>query len=104
LNYEWDIAKYKENLKKHKVSFEQAIPVIENPCSLYIFDEKHSRDEDRYIVIGDAEGVVLFVSITEVDENTIRIISARLAETNEKEAYYENCSLFFGKRAKTNKR
>ena len=68
---------------------------------MFIFDSRHSGDEDRYIVIGNAEGLVLFVNEIEIDENTIRIISARPAKTHEKEAYYENCSLYFGKRAKT---
>ena len=104
MNYEWDIAKYKKNLKKHKVTFEQAILAIEDPCSLFVFDEKHSRREDRYIVIGNAEGLVLFVNEIEIDENTIRIISARAAKTHEKEAYHENCSIHFGKRTETHKR
>jgi uncharacterized DUF497 family protein len=101
MDYEWDIAKYRKNIKKHKVTFEQAILAIEDPCSLFSFDDRHSEKEDRYIVIGSAEGLVLFVNEIEIDENTIRIISARLAKTHEKEAYYENCSLFFGKRAQT---
>jgi uncharacterized DUF497 family protein len=101
MNYEWDTGKYRKNIKKHKVTFEQAAQAIEDPCSLFIFDEKHSLKEDRYIVIGSAEGLVLFVNEIEIDENTIRIISARLAKTHEKEAYYENCSLFFGKQTKT---
>ena len=104
MNYEWDIAKYEKVLKKHKIAFEQVIPALENPCSLFIYDEGHSLEEDRYIVIGDSEGIVFFINIVEIDEKTIRIISARKAETNEKEAYYENCSLLFGKRPETHKK
>ena len=104
MNYEWDITKYQKNLKKHKVTFEQAILAIEDPCSLFIFDQKHSGKEDRYIVIGNAEGLVLFVNEIEIDENTIRIISARVAKTNEREAYHENCSIYFGNRTETHKR
>jgi uncharacterized DUF497 family protein len=98
MNYEWDPAKNLENIRKHKVSFEQAKIALEDPYRLNFYDEAHSLNEDRYIVFGSAEGRILFVSIVCVDENTIRIISARRANKNEMEAYDENCSLFFGKR------
>ena len=98
MNYEWDQAKNLENVKKHKVSFEQAVIALEDPFRLVIYDEIHSLNEDRYIVIGNAEKRILFVSITLVDEDTIRIISARCVSKKETEAYDENCSLFFGKR------
>jgi uncharacterized DUF497 family protein len=98
MNYEWDIAKNLENIKKHKVSFEQAIPAIEDPHRLFFYDETHSQNEDRYIVIGYAEGFVLFINEVEINEETIRIISARMANKKEKEAYYGNCALYFGNR------
>jgi uncharacterized DUF497 family protein len=98
MNYEWNPAKNRDNIKKHKVSFEQAKIAIEDPHSLFFYDETHSRTEDRYIVIGSAEGRVLFVNEVEIDEDTIRIVSARRAKRNEVEAYNENCSLLFGKR------
>jgi len=98
MNYEWDPAKNLENVRKHKVSFEQAKIALEDPYRLCFYDEAHSLNEDRYIVFGNAEKRILFVSIVWVDEDTIRIISARRAIRNEMEAYNENCSLFFGKR------
>ena len=98
MNYEWDIAKNLENIRKHKVSFEQAKIALEDPYRLSFYDEAHSLNEDRYLVFGNAEGRILFVNIVWVDEDTIRIISARRAGKNEMEAYNENCSLFFGKR------
>ena len=99
MNYEWDLAKNLENIKKHKVSFEQAIIALEDPYRLCCYDEVHSLNEDRYIVLGSAERRLLFVSIVWVSEDTIRIISSRRANRNEMEAYNENCSLFFGKRS-----
>ena len=95
--YEWDPAKNLENTKKHKVSFEQAMIALEDPHRLCFYDGIHSLNEDRYIVFGNAEGRVLFVTILWVDEDIIRIISARRANGKEMEAYDENCSLFFGK-------
>ena len=98
MNYEWDTAKNNENIRKHKVSFEQAKIALDDPCRLCFYDETHSLSEDRYIVLGNAEGRILFVCIVWVNENTIRIISARRVNKNEMEAYNENYSLFFGKR------
>ena len=56
MNYEWDQTKNLENIKRHKVSFEQAIIVLEDTFRLCFYDEAHSLNEDRYIVLGNAEG------------------------------------------------
>jgi len=101
MNYEWDPVKNLENIKKHKVSFEQAKIALEDIHRLYCYDEAHSINENRYIVFGNAEGRILFVNIVWIGEDTTRIISARRANRNEMEAYNENCSLFFGKRTQT---
>jgi len=98
MNYEWDAAKNLYNVRKHKISFEQAKIALEDPCRLCFYDKLHSLSEDRYIVLGSAEGRVLFVSMVWVGEDTTRIISARRANKNEMEAYNEHCFLFFGKR------
>ena len=98
MNYEWDTVKNIGNIRKHKVSFEQAISALEDPHSLFLYDEAHSQYEDRYIVIGYAEGLVLFVNEVEIAEDTMRVISARVANKKEKEAYYGNSALYFGNR------
>ena len=98
MNYEWNPEKNLGNIRKHGISFEQAIIALEDTCRLYSYDEAHSLNEDRYIVFGNSEGRILVVSIVWVDEDTVRIISARRANKNEMEVYDENCSLFFGKR------
>ena len=48
-NFEWDLAKAKQNSRKHKVSFERATTVFRDPNQISIFDEDHSNDEDRWI-------------------------------------------------------
>ena len=95
--YEWDPKKNRENIRKHKVSFEQAIIALEDPFRLFSYDGVHSLIEDRYIVLGNAEGRILFVCIIWINEETIHIISARRAIKNEMEEYNENSSLFIGK-------
>lgn len=93
-NFEWDPGKAKENLRKHKVGFERASEIFLDPFMLSIFDEKHSKFEDRWITIrkdrNDAALVVLH-TFHEVDSNTckIRIISARKAMRKEGKQYSE---------------
>jgi len=84
----WDEEKNKVNIKKHGVSFEQATKVFYDEQKLEKYDTIHSSYEDRSIVIGQAEENVLFVVNTEIDNETIRIISARKATKKERGAYY----------------
>ena len=55
LTFEWDEDKSAANLRKHKVSFDEAKTVFNDPRSLTIFDESHSTEEQRFIDIGDAD-------------------------------------------------
>jgi len=89
----WDENKNQANLKKHGVDFSDAIRAWYDPDRLDFFDGQHSSDgEDRWIFLGAVAGVVLFVVETEPDEETVRIISARLALKHEQEVYYANRS------------
>ena len=83
----WNKLKNEINIKKHGISFELASKVFFDESRIEWYDEEHSIDEDRYITIGIV-GEVIFV-FTERKEK-IRLISARLANKDEKEAYYEN--------------
>lgn len=88
MNIVWDKKKNEINIKKHGISFELATKIFLDEARIEWYDENHSTDEDRYITIG-LVGEVLFVVYTE-REKSIRLISARLANKDEKEAYYEN--------------
>jgi len=92
LKFEWDEKKYKRNIKKHKITFEQAVHAFFDPSRKEYYDDKNSTiDEDRYILLGYAINCVLLVSFTEPEQDTFRIISARKAEKKEREKlYYEN--------------
>lgn len=87
LNFEWDEGKAKSNLKKHRVSFEEATTVFLDPFSMTIPDPGHSVEEQRYIDIGSSDkGQVLVVVYTERGAN-IRIISCRKATSSERKLY-----------------
>ena len=91
MNYEWDEKKNLMNIKKHKINFLQAIHVFHDPLRKEYYDTGHSGiDENRIIAIGIAGNNVLFVSFTEPDAETVRIISARKAKKHEREDYYGN--------------
>ena len=87
LNFEWDKEKAKANLKKHRVSFEEATAVLLDPLSMTISDPDHSVDEQRHIDIGTShKGRVLVVVYSERGSN-IRIISCRKATPSERRLY-----------------
>ncbi len=88
-NFEWDPRKAAANLKKHGVSFEEAITTFGDPLSLNMPDPDHSEGEQRFIVLGtSARSRRVVVSYTERPPRT-RIISARLASRPERRQYEE---------------
>ena len=87
MKFEWDENKNIINKEKHKISFETAAHVFDDPNYIEMFDFELSVDEDRYIAIWKV-GDVLFVVFTEKKE-TIRMISARLATSMERSLYYD---------------
>ena len=89
MKIEWDPSKARLNLRKHKVSFEEAATVLSDPMAATGSDPDHSVVEDRYITFGvSSRGRLLVVAHTEEGE-TIRIISARLASKGERKIYEE---------------
>jgi uncharacterized protein len=64
--FEWDEEKAKANLRKHKVSFEEAETVFDDPLSRTISDPDHSTSERRFLDIGESEnGRIIVVSYTQ---------------------------------------
>jgi uncharacterized protein len=84
--FEWDDEKARRNLAYHKVSFETASDVFDDPNALIEVDDE--PDEDRWQTIGVSSTQVLFVIWTERYGNIIRIISARKANRHEEDRYY----------------
>ena len=85
--FQWDRDKAITNIKKHKVSFEEAVTVFIDPLARIFYDESHSADEIREIIIGHSvNDRFLLVCFTE-RANSIRIFSARLATKKEQQDY-----------------
>jgi len=88
--FEWDPAKAGSNQKKHGVSFTLAASVFLDALAWTFPDPHHSYREMRFITIGEAaDGQVLVVAHIELDEERIRIISARCSTKKERHAYEE---------------
>jgi uncharacterized DUF497 family protein len=87
MRFEWDQEKAKRNLKRHEVSFDEAVTVFYDPLSATLDDPDHSFTEPRLITVGfSSKGRLLFVSHTE-REKSIRLISARIATTHERKRH-----------------
>lgn len=86
--FEWDDAKAAVNFAKHSVTFEMAKDAFSDPFAIEWIDRNQNAGEDRYALIGTADGHVLFVAYTLRDER-IRIISARGATRYERKRYHE---------------
>ncbi len=86
--FEWDNAKAASNVRKHKVSFEQAAFVFDDPNAMITDDDHHA--EQRFVIVGLSEVGVLLVAFAERGEDVIRIISARRATKKEEQDYERN--------------
>ena len=88
-HFSWDNNKARENVKKHRVSFEEATTVFRDDEGLRMYDPDHSRDEDRFLLLGLSNtGRLLVVShCYGKEDNEIRLISARRATKTEHQQY-----------------
>ncbi|MDH4081108.1 MAG: BrnT family toxin [Nitrospira sp.] len=87
MQFEWDREKAKQNLRKHRVSFDEAVTVFYDPLSATFVDPDHSVGERTFITVGySAHGMLLAVSHTERGK-AVRIISARPATQQERKRH-----------------
>ncbi len=82
--FEWDKNKNKSNISKHGISFKTAALVFEDPNRIEFYQNRNG--EDRFVTIGMVEDILCVVYTMRGEVH--RIISARPAEDDEKEAYY----------------
>ena len=93
IQFEWDAEKEKLNIAKHKLNFADACHVFSDIYQLNLFDDSHSDDEERWIVIGEIPVmkivvVVHTIQVHQSEESRARIISARKATRKERETYF----------------
>lgn len=92
VKFEWDENKNQANIKKHGISFEEAVTVFKDNSALILNDEIHSTDEDRFIIIGFSYklNILVVCHCYRQNETVIRIISARKSTKTERNVYLED--------------
>ncbi len=95
MKFEWDSEKEKSNIKKHGINFEQSSYVFADPFALNMYDNGHSLEEDRWVILGKSlnEVVLVVVHTFKNDDGIeyVRIISARKATKSEQQSYQQRC-------------
>ena len=87
MRFEWDPDKAAANIKKHKVSFDEAVTVFYDPLSATFDDPDHSHGEHRFLTIGySSQGRLLVVCHTE-RRGAGRLINARHATPHERKRH-----------------
>lgn len=82
----WNALKARENLRKHSVRFEEATTVFFDP--LFVLTEAGRMDEARHAAIGfDQSARLLYVVHLEIEDDRLRLISARRVTTAEESLY-----------------
>ena len=90
MNYEWNLIKERLNVAKHGVDFEEAKSIFADEFALVLFDEDHSNDEERFLILGMSQKERILLVVHCYRENdTIRIISSRKATKSEAKQYKE---------------
>ena len=92
IKFEWDKRKARQNLRKHRVDFAEASTVFADTLSITIPDPDHSENEERWVTMGLSNRQRLLVVVHTEEEETIRIISARMADRLERRKYEEGDS------------
>jgi uncharacterized DUF497 family protein len=92
LRFEWDEEKNRRNLAKHRISFQTAKLVFEDP-NVHIQEDRVAEGEERWKALGPIGGILVVLVVhtrsEEGGEDVVRIISARKAAPAERSAYDE---------------
>lgn len=87
MRFEWDREKADSNLRKHGVSFEEAVSVFYDAFATTFPDPDHSVGELRIVTFGFSAQERLLVIAHSERGSRIRIISAREATAHERRRY-----------------
>jgi len=85
--FEWSPKKAAANVAKHKVSFDEASSVFDDPLAITIDDPDSSTDENRLLTKGMSQRSKLLVVAHTYEAGVVRVISARRATENERSQY-----------------
>ena len=80
IKFEWNPRKARSNVRKHGIDFDGATTVFADLLSITIPDPDHSKNEERWVIMGLSNRQRLLVVVHTEEAETIRIISVRRAE------------------------
>ncbi|MEG3845077.1 BrnT family toxin [Microcoleus sp. herbarium14] len=89
ITFQWDEQKNKINQQKHGISFEEAESVFFDDYAVQFWEEEHSQEEERFLLLGISSKmrILLVVHCFREEDSIIRIISARKPTKNESKEY-----------------
>jgi uncharacterized DUF497 family protein len=90
VGFEWDIRKAEANFRKHGVWFSESLPVFEDDEAITITDDDSDPHEVRFVSMGMGAKERVLVVVYCYRGESIRIISARVAESQERSQYEES--------------
>ena len=86
MKFEWDESKNLINIEKHGIDFDDAKRMFDGPMIVNI-DDRHDYQETRLIGFGWIRNLVAVVVFIEINDNSIRILSARKANKYERKRF-----------------
>ena len=89
MEFEWSEDKAADNIKKHKVAFDEAARSFTDMHAFQYVERSMDYEEERFVSIGMSNGILYFVVYTERGD-TVRLISVRRATRAEQRVYDRN--------------
>ena len=86
MQFDWDDAKNRRNVAKHSIHFETAVLAFEDPYALVRLN-RIVEGEERWQTIGMIDGLIVLLVAHTLDDDLLRIISARKATPRERRLY-----------------
>ena len=89
MTFVWNDVKAEFNIKKHGVTFEEAATSFNDERAKILYDEVHSYDEERFVLLGHSiiSNLLTVCHCYRLDDGVTRIISARRASRGERRIY-----------------
>ena len=86
MGFEWDEAKRAANIEKHGIDFTGILSAFSDDNRLTWEDARRDYGEPRFVSLAMVEGLILTIVYTRRNDS-VRLISARMANRNERERY-----------------
>lgn len=91
MRFEWDEAKNEHNIRSHKIDFEDAQIIFHGPMIIRL-DDREDYGEDRWTGTGFLDNLVIVVVFSQLDNDIVRLISARKVNQHERKRFEEKIS------------